>query len=416
MKDLNPFIQDYKNQRKDNINISELEAYKWNAFKHFKENCKESASIGEWISVVFGKAGNLLSSSKYLPLGMLADFSCNDGEPVHLQELFDDLLVKGGVPTPQSVRSFIKGTKEIMQTMASRGYKNWSGRKNLNSYQDVHAVSVYLSMFYPNDFYIYKFGVFQDFAEIVGYTIEKRNAVDRLFEFQELCHIVKAELKKDVDLIDEYKEWLNNYDYEDDALCLLTQDFIYAVARHLNPESYRKVKGNQPRVRSCEVIQVLDIRSSIAETPKQRKYEGVKDVDYEKVNRQNRAVGKAGELWVINAEKDRLREKNLNVDLVKYIAQENGDGCGYDIESIEDDGITPRYIEVKTTTGGLSQSIYFTDNEMAFSKEHKDNYYLYRVYNFKSSDRPADLLIVKGGLDEIHARPVLYKANIVINK
>lgn len=415
MKDLIPFIQDYKNQRKV---IRKLETYKWKAFKHFRENCynKDYTSIGEWIRVVFSKAGNLLSSSNYLPLSMLADFSCNDGEPANLQRLFDDLLVKWGVPTPQSVRNFIKGTNGIMQAMALRGYKNWLGRKKLNSYQDVHAVSVYLSMFYPNDFYIYKFGVFQDFAKIVGYTIEKRNAVDRLFEFQELCHIVKTELKKDIDLIDEYREWLNIYGYEDDALCLLTQDFIYAVARHLNPESFRKVKGNQPRIRSCREIYVSDIKYSIAETHKQRKYEGVRGVDYGKINRQNRAVGKAGELWAINAEKDRLIELNLNIDLVKYIAQDKGDGCGYDIESVEDDGITPRYIEVKTTTGGLSQSIYFTDNEMAFSKEHKNNYYLYRVYKFDSADRPADLLIVKGGLDEIHAEPVLYKASIVINK
>jgi hypothetical protein len=270
-------------------------------------------------------------------------------------------------------------------------------------------------MFYPNDFYIYKFSVFQDFAKIVGYTIEKRNAVDRLFEFQELCHIVKAELKKDVDLIEEYKEWLNSSDYEDDALCLLTQDFIYAVARHLNPESFRKVKGNQPRIRSCREILVSDIKYSIAETHKQRKYEGVKGADYEKNNRQNRKIGKSGELWVINAEKDRLIELNLNANLLEYVARDKGDGCGYDIKSVEDDGITPRYIEVKTTAGNLSQSIYFTNNEMAFSKDYKDNYYLYRVYNFKSADRPADLLIVKGGLDEIYAEPVLYRANIVIN-
>ena len=414
MKDLIPFIQDYKNQRED---IREKEVYKWKAFKHFRENCynKDYNSIEEWIRVVFSKAGNLLSSSNYLPLGMLTDFSNNDGEPTYLQELFEDLLVAGVVPTPQSVRSFINGTKEIMQTMASRGYKDWYGRKNLNSYQDVHAVSVYISMFYPNDFYIYKFSVFQDFAKIVGHTIEKRNAVDRLFEFQELCHIVKAELKKDVDLIEEYKEWLNSSDYEDDALCLLTQDFIYAVARHLNPESFRKVKGNQPRIRSCREILVSDIKYSIAETHKQRKYEGVKGADYEKNNRQNRKIGKSGELWVINAEKERLKDLNLNANLLEYVARDKGDGCGYDIKSVEDDGITPRYIEVKTTAGSLSQSIYFTNNEMAFSKDYKDNYYLYRVYNFKSADRPADLLIVKGGLDEIYAEPVLYRANFVIN-
>ena len=357
MKDLSPFIQYYCKKWES---VSELESYKWVAFKHFKENFfKEYDSIGEWISAVFGKAGNLLSSRNYLPLGMLADFSCNDGEPVHLQELFDDLLV--GVPTPQSVRSFIKGTKEIMQTMASRGYKDWYGRKNLNSYQDVHAVSVYLSMFYPNDFYIYKFSVFQDFARIVGYTIEKRNAVDRLFEYQELCCIVKSELEKNIDFIKSYREWLKRHNFEDDALCLLTQDFIYAIVVHLNPEISEKVKGKQERVRICEITTVVKLKE-IIKSPTQRTYKGIKGVDYDRVYRQNRKVGVAGEHWVFNAEKDRLKDLNLNVDLVKYVARDRGDGCGYDIESVEDDGITSRYIEVKTTTGGLSQSIYFTDN------------------------------------------------------
>ena len=38
---------------------------------------------------------------------------------------------------------------------------------------------------------------------------------------------------------------------------------------------------------------------------------------------------------------------------VIHTSVEEGDGKGYDIVSIEDDGVTPRYIEVKTTTGGI---------------------------------------------------------------
>ncbi len=411
MIDLRPYIQDYKNQR--DPRIIGLEAYKWKAFRHFKENCyKKYNSIGEWVCEVFLKAENLLSSRYYLPLGMLVDFSSEDGEPGQLQELLKKMLVVDSVPTPQVVQDFIDGSKQIMQTMASKGYKDWHERRKLNSYQDVHAVSVYLSMFYPNDFYLYKFSVFKIFADKVGYTIKTRNAVDRLFEYQDFCNIVKEELKKDVDLIADYKDWLKSSDYEDDKLCLLTQDFIYAVARHLNHESCGKVKGNQPRVRSIEIKLVSELEFPGKETSKQRKYNGVKDVDYEKISRQNSKCGKAGELWAINAEIDRLKELKLNEDLIEYAAQKKGDGCGYDIQSVEDDGVTPRYIEVKTTPGAKSQSLYFTDTEMDFSKENREHYYLYRVYNFKSENEPADLLIVKGGLDEIYATPKSYEAKI----
>lgn len=412
MKDLSPLIQYYCKKWED---VSKLESYKWIAFKHFKENCyKDYDSIGEWISVVFSKTKNLLSSSNYFPLGMLADFSCDAGNPARLLELFKDLLGAKKEFMPQSVRSFINGANEIMQTMASRGYKDWYGRKNLSSYQDVHAVSVYLSMFYPNDFYIYKFGIFKDFAKIVDYPIESSDAVGRLFEYQKLCNTVKSELENNIDFIKSYREWLKKNSYEDNALCLLTQDFIYAIVVHLNPKVSEKIKGKQNRIRTCEETTVLKLKE-ISKSPAQRSYKGIKGVDYDIVYRQNRKIGVAGEHWVFNAEKERLKDLNLNANLLEYVARDKGDGCGYDIKSVEDDGITPRYIEVKTTAGSLSQSIYFTNNEMAFSKDYKDNYYLYRVYNFKSADRPADLLIVKGGLDEIYAEPVLYRANIVIN-
>lgn len=412
MKDLTSFIQDYHQQRESRI--IELEIYKWKAFKHFKENCeKKYNSIREWIDNVFCKAENLLISKNYYPLGMLEHFSGDDGAPAKLVDLFSKLLVEGKVPTPETVREFIKGTKEIMQKMVLQDYKDWKGRKSLNSYQDVHAVSVYLSMFYSNDFYIYKFGIFKEFARKIGYTIKERNAVNRLFEYQELCDEVKKELKKNVDLIQDYKKWLENYDYEDDELCLLTQDFIYSVVRHLNSESYRKIKGNKPRIEGdIEEIHASDLMCSVVDEQRCREYKGKKEVDYEKVNRRNRKIGKAGEYWAVNAEKDRLKKMGLNEDLVEYTAQEKGDGYGYDIKSVEDDRVTPRYIEVKTTTGGKTEDMYFTENEMSFSKDNRDNYHLYRVYNFRAADMPARLLIVHGGLDEIYAQPILYKAKI----
>mgnify|MGYP002513229585 FL=1 len=111
-----------------------------------------------------------------------------------------------------------------------------------------------------------------------------------------------------------------------------------------------------------------------------------------------------------------LKELNLKEDFVEYTAQEKGDGCGYDIKSVESDGVTPRYIEVKTTPGAKNQSLYFTDTEMDFSKENREHYYLYRVYNFKSENEPADLLIVKGGLDEIYATPKSYEAKMLYHQ
>lgn len=392
--------------------ISDRESYKWLAFRHFKDNCyKDYANIGEWVNAVFSKTDNLLSSKQYLPLGMIKEFATTDGEPIALKNIFSTLLQENSLPTDYRVRDFIAGAKSIMLTMADRGYGNWKGRKNLNSYQDVRAVSVYLSMFYPNDFYIYKFDIFKEFARQVNYTISSKNAVDRLFEYQRLCNEVKVELLRNRELIDHYKDWLKKYGYEDNNFNLLTQDFIYAIAVHLNSDTYSKIKGKKSRVKKLNIVSANDLQSTIISN--KHSFVGVKGIDYDKIDRQNKMYGNLGELWAINFEKDRLKKLNIDTDLVRHSAKEDGDGCGYDVKSVEDDGKTPRYIEVKTTTGDEAQPIYFTDNELAFSMDHKEHYYIYRVYNFKSADDTANLTIIeKTGLDEINAEPVKYRAII----
>ncbi len=408
MKDLSSYIQTYY---KDWDGISKLESYKWEAFKHFKENyAKVFDSTNDWIRNIFGKADNLLTSFRYLPFDILLDFSQPNGKPLELEILFGDLWKKDVMPTKERVCNFVEGAKSIMQTMAAKGYRDWKERRNLNTYQDAHAVSVYLSMFYPNDFYIYKYSIFKNFAKIVDFPINSNDAIDRLFEYQTLCNMVKEELKKDDDFIDFYKNWLRKNNFEDHNFNLLTQDFIYAVVVYLNSDTYKKIKGNKERVSKLIEITANDL--IFTPTQKNKLYKGVKGVNYNKISKQNEDLGVKGELWVVNQERERLISLNLDPNKVKHSAKEDGDGCGYDVLSVEDDGVTPRYIEVKTTSGNSSQPIFFSDNEMRFSIDNKDNYYLYRVSNFKSADAPADLTIIKASLDELKAEPVSYRAKI----
>lgn len=409
MVNLRPLIQAYY---KDWNRISEMESYKWEALKHFKENYDKSYdSLYAKILTVFEKSGNLLASSKYLPLGMLLEFANPEyGRPDELQMLFNDLFCTEQLPTPDIVRSFIKRANAIMHEMAESGYGDWKGRSNLNSYQDAHAVSVYLSMFYPNDFYIYKYTVFKDFAKAVNISITSHNPIERLYEFQKICNEVKQELKKEKELIIFYKEWLHRQHYKDDNLNLLTQDFIYAVARHLNSESFIKIKNNKKRVDKCIQISASELEASSPHI--QQTFTGIKGMDYINTAKHNSEIGFSGELWVELFERERLISIGLNPNDVRHVSYLDGDGLGYDILSIEDDGVTKRYIEVKTTSGGESQPVFFSDNEMRFSIDHREHYYLYRVYDFKAADKTANLTIVKGGLDELKAEAIVYKTRI----
>lgn len=133
-------------------------------------------------------------------------------------------------------------------------------------------------------------------------------------------------------------------------------------------------------------------------------------IDYEQRDTLFKRIGFKGECWVIKYEQERL--KKLNIDFkIKHVSESN-DSAGYDILSVEDDGITPRYIEVKTTTGGIDQPIYYTHNELEVSERFHEHYYIYRVYHFKQHDKKASLTILHGSLKHLNGQPISYKAQI----
>lgn len=60
----------------------------------------------------------------------------------------------------------------------------------------------------------------------------------------------------------------------------------------------------------------------------------------------------------------------------------------------------------------MTTPFFFSNNEMKFSQEHCNQYYLYRIYNFKAKDKQADIALLHGGLDENHAIPINFMAKI----
>ncbi|HEY3813334.1 MAG TPA: DUF3883 domain-containing protein [Caulobacteraceae bacterium] len=106
----------------------------------------------------------------------------------------------------------------------------------------------------------------------------------------------------------------------------------------------------------------------------------------------NRALGKAGEETVLHFERNRLQAED-RADLarkVRWVAQEDGDGAGYDIRSFDRQG-RERLIEVKTTTGGRTTPFYLSRNEYDLSKERMDAFRLMRVHSFARDPRMFEL-------------------------
>lgn len=132
--------------------------------------------------------------------------------------------------------------------------------------------------------------------------------------------------------------------------------------------------------------------------------------DYIEREARNQSLGLAGEEFVALFEHWRLVELGQQrlADKVEHVSQTKGDGLGYDVLSFESDG-KERLIEVKTTTFGRDTPFFVSRGELALSHIAKDQFHLYRLFDFRQAPRLFDLV---GALDQ-HCLldPVTYRAS-----
>ena len=124
----------------------------------------------------------------------------------------------------------------------------------------------------------------------------------------------------------------------------------------------------------------------------------------------NRALGKQGEERVFRSEIARLTAAGRH-DLaakVIWIAEEFGDGAGYDIHSFSVDG-SERLLEIKTTLGRKTTPFLLTENEKCVSEERAEVYRIVRVFDFARQPRAFKLAPPWGG--QLVLRPSIYRAS-----
>jgi hypothetical protein len=115
-------------------------------------------------------------------------------------------------------------------------------------------------------------------------------------------------------------------------------------------------------------------------------------------------LGEIGEKLVVEHERRILKQAG-RLDLaskVRHIAEEEGDGAGYDVLSYFPDG-RHRYIEVKTTKGSISSGFFLSPNEIEFSGIHADNFELRRLYDLNVSAQTYSFYSVFGDLKKAFA-------------
>lgn len=152
---------------------------------------------------------------------------------------------------------------------------------------------------------------------------------------------------------------------------------------------------------------VKDIRIEDKESPAYRV--GIQR-DYLERETQNQSLGLAGEEFILRYEHWRLVKegKPRLADRIEHVSRTKGDGLGYDIHSFDTTG-RDRFIEVKTTSFGVKTPFYVTQGELRFSRDAKDQFQLYRLFEFRKSARMFQL---RGPVDQHCALdPLVYRAS-----
>lgn len=135
-------------------------------------------------------------------------------------------------------------------------------------------------------------------------------------------------------------------------------------------------------------------------------------IDFDEINKRNKEIGEAGELFVLKHETERLNQ--LLAQKVRHVAKDDGDGAGYDILSYNENGEV-RFLEVKTTTGGLETPFFLTENERLFLEAYEDEAEIVRVYNFNIQKKSGQIYRISGKefLKKIKLQAIGYKAEFI---
>lgn len=391
------YLQQYLSAYKENFGyISTEELYKWQAVKHFQEHWDiDAPDFPGMLNQAIAKTSNLLKSGQYFPQRMIFVFA--EREPETIRQLFVDLYNEQ-TDMERRIAHFMQVTRELN----ARYFPN-----QRNTYQDFRAIIVYLALRYPEIHYLYKFAMYKRFSEKLRLDTPKAGSFETIIHYYKVCNIIRHYISRDQQLLKLHKDRIGRDCYYDENLHILTQDFIYAVVRHLDA------------IENDEVSLLPSINYDLTESPQvaidvggNTDFEG-RFVNFLENSIEAKRIGDLGELWVFEQEKLKLKAAGFGelAKRVRMVSNEDGDGTGYDIRSYGLDG-KEIYIEVKTTKGALGNAFHVTRNELERSRKEGDRYYLYRVYNLEEEANRADCKIFRGDMSAMCVVPSAYRVRL----
>lgn len=209
--------------------INSEERYKWEAIECYRQKWDINAEdFAGMLGAAFKKSSNLLAAERYYPLRMVVAYAKE--EPETVRELFK-ILYNENLPFSERYKMF------------RTGFDKFVSEKNLNHYQDLRAISVYLTFEYPEKYFMYKYRMYKKFKEKVGYVeaVASKSDSIKYNNYLALCNQVCELVQMDEALQELNITRLDNACYKDEALHILTHDIIYFGSKlesEVNTEGY----------------------------------------------------------------------------------------------------------------------------------------------------------------------------------
>ncbi|MCB0963059.1 MAG: DUF3883 domain-containing protein [Acidimicrobiales bacterium] len=144
--------------------------------------------------------------------------------------------------------------------------------------------------------------------------------------------------------------------------------------------------------------------------PTERKKRRGRHIDYERDQREKSAIGRLGEELAFEAERQRLIDAGHPqlAKRVSWAAKDHGDGLGYDIQSVREDG-SVLYIEVKTTSGHRDTDFFISSAELEFAHEHEGDYELHRYFDVRRRPR---FFILQNLAATVEVEPTVFRGRV----
>ena len=206
------------------------EHYKWKAIDWYRQKWDLSVPLSEFPTMVetaLGESGNLLAARMYYAYPMATEFARDMAEKA--REAF---LVLYDESRPLAERY------EIFR----RGFDSYVKPLGKNHYQDLHAISVYLTFEYPNRYFFYKYSIYNTFCARVGYYEEKptrSSSVWRLEANNRLHQRILEEIQKDPELLElNQKRAAEFHTYNDSDLHILAADIAFYGANYMQESDF----------------------------------------------------------------------------------------------------------------------------------------------------------------------------------